>query len=166
MGMPIQAGPDLRAFMTATRSLASAAHVARRLRLSGMTATMLLDGPMHGVAFLAYAEKVLLPELREGDIVVMDNLASHKVAGVRWMIESVGRSTITRGRTTASSNVRNFLYVIPQQHDLTPEPRYDRPSRFTPAARRFHQNSIDGPACIPGAPQRPARWRADRRAAP
>mgnify|MGYP001029930244 FL=1 len=59
-----------------------------------MTATMLLDGPMHGVAFLAYVEKVLLPELREGDIVVMDNLASHKVVGVRQMIESVGATLL------------------------------------------------------------------------
>ena len=40
---------------------------------------MLLDGPMHGAAFLAYVEQVLAPELKPGDIVVMDNLPAHKV---------------------------------------------------------------------------------------
>ena len=47
------------------------------LRLSGMSATMLLDGPINGPAFLAYAEQVLAPELRPGDIVIMDNLPAH-----------------------------------------------------------------------------------------
>ena len=51
---------------------------------------MLLDGPMNGPAFLAYAEQVLAPELRPGDIVVMDNLPSHKISGVRDAIEKVG----------------------------------------------------------------------------
>ncbi|WP_185927946.1 transposase, partial [Pseudorhizobium endolithicum] len=60
------------------------------LRLSGMAAPMLLDGPMNGPAFLAYAEQVLAPELRPGDIVVMDNLPAHKISGVRDAIEKVG----------------------------------------------------------------------------
>ena len=60
------------------------------LRLSGIAAPMLLDGAMHGIAFLAYVEHVLVPDLAEGDIVVMDNLASHKVAGVRELIEAAG----------------------------------------------------------------------------
>lgn len=51
---------------------------------------MLLDGPMNGPAFLAYAEQVLAPELRPGDIVVMDNLPAHKISGVREAIEKVG----------------------------------------------------------------------------
>ena len=51
---------------------------------------MLLDGPMNGSAFLAYAEQVLAPELRPGDIVVMDNLPSHKISGVREAIERAG----------------------------------------------------------------------------
>lgn len=60
------------------------------LRLSGMSATMLLDGPINGPAFLAYAEQVLAPELRPGDIVIMDNLPAHKISGVRDAIEKVG----------------------------------------------------------------------------
>ena len=48
------------------------------LRLSGMTAPMVLDGAMHGAAFFAYVEQVLVPALEPGDIVVMDNLACHR----------------------------------------------------------------------------------------
>lgn len=60
------------------------------LRLGGIAAPMLLDGPMNGPAFLAYAEQVLAPELRPGDIVIMDNLPSHKISGVREAIEKAG----------------------------------------------------------------------------
>ena len=51
---------------------------------------MVLDGPMNGPAFLAYIEQVLVPTLRPGQIVVMDNLPAHKVGGVRAAIEAVG----------------------------------------------------------------------------
>src|SRR3954465_535664 len=60
------------------------------LRLCGLTAPMMIDGPMNGPAFLAYVEQVLVPTLRPGQIVVMDNLPAHKVAGVRTMIEATG----------------------------------------------------------------------------
>ena len=60
------------------------------LRLGGMTAPWVLDGPMNGEAFLVYVQEVLVPTLRPGDIVVMDNLPAHKVAGVRAAIEAVG----------------------------------------------------------------------------
>jgi transposase len=60
------------------------------LRLSGMMAPMVLDGAMNGPAFLAYVEQVLVPEIGPGDIVVMDNLPAHKVAGVRQAIEAAG----------------------------------------------------------------------------
>jgi transposase len=60
------------------------------LRLSGMTAPMVLDGPMNGPAFLAYVEQVLAPTLAAGETVIMDNLPAHKVAGVRAAIEATG----------------------------------------------------------------------------
>lgn len=60
------------------------------LRLSGMTAPMTLDGAMNGAAFTAYVEQVLVPTLRPGDIVVMDNLPAHKSTAVRQAIERVG----------------------------------------------------------------------------
>jgi len=55
-----------------------------------MTAPMVLDGAMHGCAFLAYVEQVLVPTLTPGDIVVMDNLPAHKPTAVRHAIEATG----------------------------------------------------------------------------
>ena len=60
------------------------------LRLEGMTAPMVLDVAMHGIAFLAYVEQVLVPTLRPGDVVVMDNLPALKPLAVRRAIEAVG----------------------------------------------------------------------------
>ena len=60
------------------------------LRLSGMTAPMVLDGPMTGGWFLAYVEQVLVPTLRPGDIVILDNLAAHKNAAARQAIQAAG----------------------------------------------------------------------------
>jgi transposase len=62
------------------------------LRLTGMTAPMVLDGPMNGVAFRAYVSQVLVPTLSPGDIVVMDNLPAHKAEGVRAAIGAAGAS--------------------------------------------------------------------------
>jgi transposase len=62
------------------------------LRLSGITAPMVLDGAMNGTAFLAYVEQVLVPTLSPGDIVIMDNLPAHKSAGVRSAIAAAGAS--------------------------------------------------------------------------
>lgn len=75
------------------------------LRTSGMVAPMVLDGPINSVAFQAYVDQVLVPELRPGDIVVMDNLGSHKGAGVRQAIEAVGAS---------------LLYLPPYSPDFNP----------------------------------------------
>ncbi len=62
------------------------------LRLSGMIAPLVLDGPMTGAAFLAHVEQMSVPTLVPGDIVVMDNLPAHKVGGVRTAIEAAGAS--------------------------------------------------------------------------
>lgn len=64
------------------------------LRLDGMTAPMVLDGPMNGDAFLAYIEQFLAPALVKGDVVIMDNLPAHKVTGVRKAIEDVGATLV------------------------------------------------------------------------
>lgn len=60
------------------------------LTLRGMVAPFVLDGPINRVAFETYVEKVLVPDLRPGDIVVMDNLSSHKGPTVREMIRAAG----------------------------------------------------------------------------
>ncbi|QYE33282.1 IS630 family transposase (plasmid) [Polymorphobacter sp. PAMC 29334] len=60
------------------------------LRLTGMTAPMVLDGPMTGDWFLAYTKQVLVPTLRRGDTIIMDNLPAHKGTAVREAIEAAG----------------------------------------------------------------------------
>ena len=65
------------------------------LRNSGMVAPMVLDGPINGELFQDYVDQVLVPELQPGDVVVMDNLGSHKGAGVRAAIEAVGASLLS-----------------------------------------------------------------------
>lgn len=75
------------------------------LRLSGMTAPMVLDGPMTTAWFLAYVEQVLVPTLAPGDIVILDNLAAHKSAAARDAIEATGAT---------------MLFLPPYSPDLNP----------------------------------------------
>jgi transposase len=77
----------------------------RRPRNTGMVAPRVLDGPINGELFQAYLDQVLVPELRSGDVVVMDNLGSHKGAGVRRAIEAAGAS---------------LLYLPPYSPDFNP----------------------------------------------
>jgi len=62
------------------------------LRHDGIVAPCVFDGAINGELFLAYVEQVLAPNLTAGDIVIMDNLGSHKVIGVREAIEAAGAS--------------------------------------------------------------------------
>lgn len=75
------------------------------LRCDGIVAPSVFDGPINGVAFLAWIEQVLVPVLRPGDTVIMDNLSSHKVAGVRTAIEAAGA---------------RLLYLPPYSPDMNP----------------------------------------------
>jgi len=75
------------------------------LRLDGLSAPFVLDGPMDGDAFRAYLDQVLAPELRPGDIVVLDNLPAHRVSGVLEAIEAAGAS---------------LLYLPPYSPDFNP----------------------------------------------
>ena len=70
-----------------------------------MVAPMVLDGPINGAAFQAYVEQVLVPELKRGDTVIIDNLGSHKGAGVRASIEAAGAK---------------LLYLPPHSPDFNP----------------------------------------------
>ncbi|MEM9445968.1 MAG: IS630 family transposase [Verrucomicrobiota bacterium] len=60
------------------------------LRYNAMTAPLLIDGAMDGKMFVGYIEQHLCPTLKEGDIVICDNLPAHKVKGAREAIEAVG----------------------------------------------------------------------------
>ena len=75
------------------------------LRLTGLTAPFVLDGPMNRSAFLAYVSRVLVPELKPGDVVILDNLPAHKGSRVRAAIEAAGAS---------------LLYLPPYSPDFNP----------------------------------------------
>ena len=60
------------------------------LRSQGLTVPGVFDGPVNGAAFLAWVQQALVPVLQPGDLVVMDNLGSHKVAGIAETIAAVG----------------------------------------------------------------------------
>lgn len=60
------------------------------LSLQGIVAPTIIDGPMNGGMFRAYVEQILVPELKPGDIVVLDNLPAHKVSGISEILEKVG----------------------------------------------------------------------------
>jgi transposase len=75
------------------------------LREDAITAPLVIDGAMNGETFRAYIEQFLAPTLAHGDIVIMDNLSSHKVAGVREAIEARGAS---------------LIYLPPYSPDLNP----------------------------------------------
>jgi transposase len=60
------------------------------LRHDRITAPLVLDGPINGESFKAYVGQILVPTLKPGDIVIMDNLGSHKSGDIRKMIRAVG----------------------------------------------------------------------------
>ena len=86
------------------------------LRLTGMVAPMVLDGPINGHAFQAYVDQVLVPELRPGDIVIMDNLGSHKGRAVRAAIEAVGAMLLYSSRLTAPISIRSRMRFPSSRH--------------------------------------------------
>ena len=75
------------------------------LRCGALTAPFVIDAPMNRDIFLAYLRECLVPTLVAGDIVIMDNLPSHKVAGVRETIEAAGAK---------------LIYLPPYSPDLNP----------------------------------------------
>lgn len=75
------------------------------LRCDRLTAPCVFDGPINGASFRAYVEQVLVPTLKAGDIVIMDNLGSHKSAAIRQAIRAAGA---------------RLFYLPPYSPDLNP----------------------------------------------
>ena len=75
------------------------------MSLRGLEAVMTIESPTDGEIFLAYLDQVLCPKLTSGDVVILDNLAAHKVSGVRQRIEACGAE---------------LLYLPPYSPDLNP----------------------------------------------
>lgn len=87
----------------------------------GIEAAMTVASPTDGEVFTAYVEQVLCPKLRPGDVVVLDNLSAHKVAGIRELIEGCGA---------------HLLYLPPYSPDLNPiEQAWSKFKQFLRAAK-------------------------------
>jgi transposase len=97
------------------------------LRHDRLTAPMVVDGPINGELFVAYVEQVLVPALEPGDVVVMDNLACHKRAGVRAAIEAAGC---------------RLLYLPPYRPDLSPIERAF--AKLKALLRQAGRRTVDG----------------------
>jgi transposase len=87
---------------------------------------MVADGPMDGEMFRAYVDQCLVPVLRPGDIVILDNLSSHKVRGVREAIAAAGA---------------HLLYLPPYSPDLNPIEKFF--ARLKALLRRAATRRVD-----------------------
>ena len=92
---------------------------------------MVTDGPMDGEMFLAYVRQFLCPTLQPGDIVILDNLSSHKVAGVEEAITATGAT---------------LLYLPPYSPDLNPIEKFFSKLKalLRKAAKRDHRRPLEG----------------------
>ena len=97
------------------------------LRLEGLVAPFVFDGPINAVSFEAYVEQFLVPELKAGDIVVMDNLSSHKRPKVVALIEAAGAS---------------LLYLPPYSPDFNPIEKLF--AKLKALLRKAAERTIDG----------------------
>jgi transposase len=96
------------------------------LRSDAITAPCLFDGPINGESFLRYVEQFLLPTLKPGDVVIMDNLGSHKADAIRQAIRSAGA---------------RLIYLPPYSPDLNPiEQAF---SKLKHRLRKAKRRSID-----------------------
>ena len=94
-----------RVIETVTQNYGENITMLAALSFSGIEAPMTINGAVDGIVFKVYVEEVLCPTLEPGDIVVMDNLPAHKVAGIREMIEAIGA---------------RLIYLPPYSPDLNP----------------------------------------------
>jgi len=96
------------------------------LRVKGLTAPLVVDGAINGEVFLAYVQQQLVPTLKSGDIVIMDNLSSHKVAGVREAIEAAGA---------------HLVYLPPYSPDFNPIEQVF--SKLKALLRKYGERTVD-----------------------
>lgn len=98
------------------------------LRMTGMIPPMVLDGPINGDWFEGYVAQALVPELRPGDVVIMDNLSSHKRAAVKERIEAAGAT---------------LRFLPPYSPDFNPiEKVFSRQGNAPQGGRANHQRAV------------------------
>jgi transposase len=97
------------------------------LRLEGLVAPFVFDGPINAATFEAYVDQFLVPELKPGDVVVMDNLSSHKRPKVAALIEAAGAS---------------LLYLPPYSPDFNPIEKLF--AKFKALLRKAAERTVEG----------------------
>jgi transposase len=99
------------------------------MSLRGIEAAMTVESATDGEVFTAYLEQVLCPKLSPGDVVVMDNLSAHKVAGIRDLIQAPGAT---------------LLYLPPYSPDLNPiEKAWSKFKQFLRSAKARTKQTLD-----------------------
>lgn len=99
------------------------------IRRSGVTAAMTIDSPTDSDVFRAYVERILVPSLRGGDVVLMDNLSAHKVSGVAERINQAGAE---------------LIYLPPYSPDLNPiEPCWSKVKELLRTAKARTQTLLE-----------------------
>jgi transposase len=97
------------------------------LRAVGLVAPLVIDGPINGALFRAWVEQMLVPALQPGDMVVLDNVSSHKVAGIEQAIRAAGAQ---------------LLYLPPYSPDYNPIEQVF--SKLKTLLRRAATRTVDG----------------------
>ena len=117
------------------------------LTREGLQAPMTIESPTDGDVFLAYLEQVLCPRLRPGQVVIMDNLAAHKVTGVRALIEATGA---------------RLLYLPPYSPDFNPiEQAWSKIKQYLRSAKARTIEALDqaiAEALAAITPENAAAW--------
>ena len=137
------------------------------LRCNQLTAPCVFDGPINGECFRAYVEQQLVPVLKQGDIVIMDNLGSHKSAELRRIIRAAGArlwylppySPDLNPIEQAFAKIKHAMRIAQKRtvedvwrHIGTPRHRHpaNRMQQLLPKRRiRFHQNMKRSSVCTP-----------------
>jgi transposase len=97
------------------------------LRHDRITAPFVLDGPINGDSFRVYIERVLLPTLKAGDIVIMDNLGSHKASAIRHILRQAGA---------------RLIFLPPYSPDLNPIEQVF--AKLKTLLRKADERTVDG----------------------
>lgn len=100
------------------------------LTTRGLQAPMIIESPTDGDVFLAYLEQVLCPQLRPGQVVILDNLSAHKVAGVEQLIAATGA---------------RLLYLPPYSPDFNPiEQAWSKIKQWLRSAKARSVEALEG----------------------
>jgi hypothetical protein len=114
------------------------------IRLTGPEAPWLFDGAMDGEMFLAWVRQGLVPVLHQDDRVIMDNLATHKVAGVRQAIEAAGATLLYEQslvrRDAANAAVRRVARVVRFEEDVHCKLKAPKKSAWPPKSNSSRDN--------------------------